>query len=365
MSVLGKLFNPIYQAVSAVLALYYSAVPNYAVAIALLTVTVMAVMIPLTVTSTRSSVAMQRLNPEVSKLRAKYKSDKVKAQEEIMALYKENNVSPAGGCLPMVLQLPIFIVLYEVVRGLTATVRTGHVVRPSPKYISHTTLLYHHLVQGGGKMIAFGLDLARSATSVHGGFFRALPYYTLIAIAVALQYLQMRQLMSRNSQAPQSSINQQTQQIQKYMPIAFGAIYITFPAAVTVYFVVSSLFRIVQQTLMYRYDPALRVATAAGSVKIATPPPNEKRGKGQTEANRPGAARQVPQVRKGPRAPISREADKGTRGADPGGNKATRKSPEPRARSNRTSGPRAPGRNGSGPSTNGSGPSQRRARPPR
>ncbi len=350
MSLLGKLFNPIYQAVSAVLAFYYSVVPNYAIAITLLTISVMALMIPLTVTSTRSTVAMQRLNPEVSKLRAKYKTDKVRAQEEIMALYKENKVNPAGGCLPMVLQLPIFIVLYEVVRGLTATVRIGHTLHPSPKYISHGTLLYHHLIQGGGKMVAFGLDLARSATSVHGGFLRALPYYAMIAIAVGLQYLQMRQLMSRNSQMPQSAINQQTQQIQKYTPILFGAIYITFPAAVTVYFVVSSLFRIVQQTVMYKYDPVLRHVVASGgsggSISTGSDKPKKEQGDPRSSG---GAPSQRPPVQKRP-------------GGDGAKNRSARGAQAPRPRGER---PQGYGANGSRPPSNGTGPSQRRARRPR
>lgn len=362
MSVLGSLFRPIFQAVSAVLAFYYNAVPNYAVAIALLTITVMAVMIPLTVTSTRSTVAMQRLNPEVAKLRAKYKTDKVRAQEEIMALYKENKVNPAGGCLPMVLQFPIFIVLYEVVRGLTATTRTGHVVRPSPKYISHSTLLYHHLIQGGGQMVAFGVDLARSATSVHGGFLHALPYYLLIAIAVALQYLQMRQLMSRNSQMPQSAINQQTQQIQKYTPIAFGALYITFPAAVTVYFVVSSLFRIVQQLLMYKYDPMLRRIAPAGGPKTSGSPSVEKAA-GKSD----GATRDQGQA--SPRGATSPQ--KSSTGKKPGpgkspeaggSNRSSRGTQPARSRGDRS---QAYGANGSRPPANGAGPAQRRARRPR
>ncbi|MHB1487616.1 MAG: YidC/Oxa1 family membrane protein insertase, partial [Acidimicrobiales bacterium] len=164
MSTIGKIFHPLFDVMAGLLAFFYQVVPNYAVAITLLTLTVMLVLAPLTVKSTRSMLAMQRLQPEMKKLQAKYKGDRQKLNEEMMAFYKEHSISPLGGCLPMLLQLPVFFIMYDVIRGLT------HIVngQPSPRYIGHNTLLYHHLVSGGGKMQSFGIDLAKSITSVHG-----------------------------------------------------------------------------------------------------------------------------------------------------------------------------------------------------
>jgi YidC/Oxa1 family membrane protein insertase len=87
----------------------------------------------------------------------------------------------------------------------------------------------------------------------------------MILLAIALQYIQIRQLNGRNPQA--AAANPQAQTVQKIMPIVFAIIYISIPAGVNVYFVVSSLFRIVQQELMYRFDPAVKsslVPIAAG-----------------------------------------------------------------------------------------------------
>lgn len=265
MSFLGQLFNPVFEVIASLLAFYYGVVQNYAVAIALLTITVMVFLAPLTVKSTRSMLEMQRIQPEIKKIQAKYKNDKAAQQEAISQIFKENKVSPAGGCLPMLAQFPLLYVMYSVIRGLTNTVGPHHVA--SPKYISHTTLLYKHLISTGGQMHSLGLNLSQTATSVHG-FINALPYYLVILIAVGLQYFQMAQITSKNPAA--ASANPQAQMLQKYTPIIFGIIYISIPAGVNVYFIVSSLFRIGQQELMYRHDPVLKKhALAAAEARAA------------------------------------------------------------------------------------------------
>ena len=91
------------------LAFFYSLVPNYAIAIALLTLTVMVVLTPLTLKGTRSMMMMQALQPEMKKLQAQYKDDRQKLNEELMKFYKENNINPLGGCLPLLIQMPVFI----------------------------------------------------------------------------------------------------------------------------------------------------------------------------------------------------------------------------------------------------------------
>ncbi|HTT87724.1 MAG TPA: YidC/Oxa1 family membrane protein insertase, partial [Acidimicrobiales bacterium] len=111
-STVGQIFRPLYEALAWTLAFFYAVIPNYAVAIALLTVAVMVVTSPFTVKSTKSTIAMQRLAPELKKLQQKYKGDRTTLNEEMMKLYKEHNINPAGGCVPMLLQLPVFIVLY-------------------------------------------------------------------------------------------------------------------------------------------------------------------------------------------------------------------------------------------------------------
>lgn len=264
-STLGQIFQPLFQAMAWLIAFFYALIPNYAIAIALLTVVVMIVTAPLTIKSTRSMVEMQRLSPELKKLQQKYKGDRQKLNEEMMGLYKEHGVNPAGGCLPMLIQFPVFIILYDVIRGLTNTVKRGqlipayqplktvchHAVCASPRYITQHTKLFHDLVAAGGKMPAFGINLAqRFLGELHYGVAKALPFAALVVIAIGLQYLQMRQLNKRNQAFAQA--NPQAQMMQRYMPIIFAVIYINISAGVNVYFIVSSLCRIGLQELVFR-----------------------------------------------------------------------------------------------------------------
>jgi YidC/Oxa1 family membrane protein insertase len=94
----------------------YGIIPSYGLAIILLTVLVRIVLIPLTVKQIRSMAAMQKLQPELKRLQAKYKTDRQKLNEEMMKLYREHGVNPLGGCLPLLMQMPVFIALYSVLR---------------------------------------------------------------------------------------------------------------------------------------------------------------------------------------------------------------------------------------------------------
>ena len=80
---------------------------------------------------------MQRVAPELKKIQAKYKGDRVTLNEEMMKLYKEHGIN-GGGCLPMLIQLPVFVVLYGVIRGLTSTVKEHGKLIARPDYVSRT-----------------------------------------------------------------------------------------------------------------------------------------------------------------------------------------------------------------------------------
>src|SRR2546421_12102199 len=120
--------DPLYKAFGWLLALFYSAIPNLGVSIILLTVLVMLILFPLTAKQAKSMLAMQRVQPEVKRLQAKYKNDRQKLNEEMMKFYKENQINPLAGCLPLILQMPLFIVLYRLIYGLVPT-KSG-VVQP-------------------------------------------------------------------------------------------------------------------------------------------------------------------------------------------------------------------------------------------
>jgi len=289
----GRIFQPIFDGVGWVLALIYGIIPNYAIAIALLTVIIMLLLTPLTVKSTRSMIGMQALQPEIKKLQAKYKGaeNRQKLNEEMMALYKEKGINPAGGCLPMFLQMPFLIILYDTIKGLTnvVTTKVNGVIHYSiqPRYIpkpaAHSTTvslvdkMYHSLVQGtvqhgAATMVSFGMNLANKPFGHGLSGAQRIPFFCFVGAAVALQYFQMRQMNSRNSQA---TANKQMQTIQKVTPVLFAYIYFLVPAAVVVYMIVSTIIRIATQEVMFRtgmVQPVGAERTIGGAKRLATAP---------------------------------------------------------------------------------------------
>jgi YidC/Oxa1 family membrane protein insertase len=113
----AEVFGAILRFLGAVLSGVYDLIPSYGLAIIILTILVRIVLIPLTVKQIRSMNAMQRLQPELKRLQQKYKGDRQKLNEEVMKLYREHGVNPLGGCFPLLMQMPVFIALYSVLRA--------------------------------------------------------------------------------------------------------------------------------------------------------------------------------------------------------------------------------------------------------
>ncbi len=99
------------------LAAIFDVVGNYGLSIIVLTIVIKVVLLPLGVKQIKSMQAMQSIQPKVKELQKKYKGNKAKVQEETMKLYKEAGVNPLGGCLPLLLQFPILIAMYAVIRA--------------------------------------------------------------------------------------------------------------------------------------------------------------------------------------------------------------------------------------------------------
>jgi YidC/Oxa1 family membrane protein insertase len=113
----AEAWGTILRFLGAVLDGIYKVIPSYGLAIIVLTLLVRVVLIPLTVKQIRSMAAMQKLQPELKRLQQKYKGDRQKLNEEMMKLYREHGVNPLGGCFPLLMQAPVFIALYSVLRA--------------------------------------------------------------------------------------------------------------------------------------------------------------------------------------------------------------------------------------------------------
>src|SRR4051794_8819868 len=232
--------------IAQVLEFFYSIVPNYAIAIAMLTLTVMIILTPLTLKGTRSMMMMQIVQPELKKLQAQYKDDRQKLNEEMMKFYKENSINPLSGCLPLLIQMPVLLVLYRVLHGLTQQAANGGF---EPAYLDKSSELYQSLV-GQTEMKAFGIDLASSASNaVSKGIGHAIPYLILVIGVCLTSVVQQKQISGRN---PSAQSNPQQQLLMKLGPIMITFFSLIVPAGLAVYFFVSNLYRVGQQELISR-----------------------------------------------------------------------------------------------------------------
>jgi YidC/Oxa1 family membrane protein insertase len=238
------MFNAFFDAIAGLLAWFYQ-LPviggSYGAAIIMLTLTVMIAVTPLTLKCTRSMMTMQALQPEIKRIQQEYADDRVKMNEELLSFYKENQINPVGGCLPLLLQMPVFILLYQVINGLTRTGANGNF---DPKYLSPSSDLYQDL-SDTNEMMWMGLNLAESAAqALRVSFVHGLPYIVLIAMVASTSYIQQKQISGRN---PNAEMPAQQKMLLRVMLVFFAFISFNFAAALVLYFLVSNLYRIGQQ----------------------------------------------------------------------------------------------------------------------
>lgn len=241
-----------------ILAWFYSFTHSYAIAIALLTLSVMVILTPLTLKGTKSMLQLQRLQPEIRRIQQQHKGDRQKLNEEVMKFYQEHKINPVGGCLPLLLQAPVFFILYRVLSGLTKTGGDGGF---QPSYLDQGSELYRSL-EGKTEMVSFGIDLSQSAVKKLGdSFVSGIPYLFMILLVAGTSYYQQRQISARNTNTADTPMARQQQMLMKIFPIFFAVISLTLPAGLVVYFLVSNTFRIAQQAYIthsfYKGDESL------------------------------------------------------------------------------------------------------------
>jgi YidC/Oxa1 family membrane protein insertase len=350
------MLDGLFELISGMLNFFYTHVPGgYAVAIALLTCVVMIVTTPLTLKGTRSMIEMQRLQPEIRRLQVQYKDDRQKLNEELMRFYREHQINPVGGCLPLLIQAPVFSILFYVVRGLTQqanfvglaeyTGELGLTDRVNdgfrPKYLDNSAELYQSLL-GKHEMNSLGVDLAITpGEALSQGFLTALPYLLLIAVIAFLSWYQQKQIMGRTAGV---EVTQQQRLMMRIGPLLYVFFAFVSPLAIGIYFLVSTLWRVGQQAFitrsLYRGEESvgrqaqramveLREARKAdgngakgGRAPAKKAPAAEASGNGRTRDQKPA---QPPKTRSG--------AGSGAKSSSGGGGPAPK--PHPRSRKKR------------------------------
>lgn len=196
-----------------------SFVHNYGIAIILLTIVVRVLVLPFNVYSFRSMKAMQKIQPEMQRLRERFKDDPPTMNREVMDLMRRNKVNPLGGCLPMLLQLPVFIALYQV--------------------LGQSIELYK---------APFMFWIQDLSAKDH--------FYVLPLLMSAAMYLQQK--ITPTTMPPEQA------RIMQWLPLIFGLMMVTLPSGLTLYIFISTVFGVVQQYLMMRDKaPSAKVSQAS------------------------------------------------------------------------------------------------------
>ncbi len=260
-SIGSTIMQPLYWVVSGILVLFHTVWSplfgtsngwTWALSIVSLTVVIRVALIPLFVKQIKSSRSMQLLQPKVRELQKKYGHDREKLGAETMKLYKENNANPLASCLPLLIQMPIFLALFRVLDGAARNIPRGHWLQQdvSPglvESLNSSTILGARISDTFTKV-----GFADGITSVH-----VLTMGLIVAMTVTLFVTQL-QLMRKNM--PADALEGPFAQQQKIMlyvfPLIFAVGGINFPVGVLIYWFTSNLWTMGQQFYVIRRNPA-------------------------------------------------------------------------------------------------------------
>jgi YidC/Oxa1 family membrane protein insertase len=228
---LERVFSPLTSALGWALEYVHAQGAPWWLSIALLTIVVRTILFPLTIRQVKSMRAMQDLKPDMDRIRAQYRDNRQRQQEEIMKLYQEREVNPFGSCFPLVVQMPIFITMFYVIRSFGDT---------HPSFTSGGILWFQDL----------------SARD---------PVYILPVLS-ALTMLAASEITSKH-------IDPQQRWIMRILPVAFTIFLLNFPAGLFMYWITSNCVTLVQNYVIYNYGPGKKSPAptkgGSGSAKMA------------------------------------------------------------------------------------------------
>ena len=188
--------------------------PSYGIAIIILTIVIKVLLLPFALKQIKSMKGMQEIQPKVAALQKKYKNDRAKLSIEMQKLYREHNISPLAGCLPLLIQMPFLVSIFYALQG-------------------------------------FQYDPAHASFLWLSSLASKDPTYVLPILSAVSTWALSAQTAPKNAEVPQKMMTY-------FMPLFIGYISINFPSGLVIYWVVSNLFQLVQQTIVFHKDKGLR-----------------------------------------------------------------------------------------------------------
>ncbi len=248
-NVIQDAFSPLISLFEAIMVFIHAHIVggSWGLAIVGLTVLIRAILVPLTYRQLKSMQEMQRHMPEMQALKERYKDDKQRQQQEIMKFYQENKINPLASCLPLLMQLPVFVSLFYMLR----TDLKKHICGPGMEAAYHA----HH--KAGETLSKFieNETCSKVAPHVHAAKFLFLPDITAKATGVSLVVLIVLYVGSQLASTLVATVSADPNQrrLMLLLPVVFVVILYRYPAGLLVYWITTNLWTVGQQLLIRRH----------------------------------------------------------------------------------------------------------------
>jgi len=234
---LGSLWSSLGDIFANVIVFFYSFTHNYGIAIILMTVLIRVILYPLMQKQMVSMREMQKIQPLMKAVQEKYKNDKERLNKELMALYKEHKVNPMSGCLPLLIQMPILILLFQVLREFKEKIYD--VYNGFPGFLSFWLPDLSKPDQLFGKISGYSVGI--------------MPF-----LIGGSMYIQQKMTSPGGAAGKGGGSSEQTQKMMTIMmPLMIGFMSFTLPSGLTLYWLTSTLLGIGQQYLINKKMPAI------------------------------------------------------------------------------------------------------------
>lgn len=280
----------IYRPLGFIIQIIYDLVQNYGLAIILFTIVIKLLLMPLQVKSQKAMKRQQKVQPIIAELQKKYANDQQRLSQEMMKVYKENNVSMTGGCLPLLIQFPILIGLYNIIRRPLTYIRgvnfsdkaivekvkelassVGEKIPNMEQFVQNEQIKIstwaneHNITDWEINFDFLGLDLSKtpqfsSIFKLMNGDFKDLSVSLLIlipAIAMLLTWLSSKYSQKLSGTANAKNTNEQAQSMTNtmniLMPLMTGYFTFILPSGIGIYWIISSVMQVVQQFIITKF----------------------------------------------------------------------------------------------------------------
>jgi len=251
--------------VTKLLTILYGFTHNYGVAIILLTVFIRLILYPLMQKQMVSMREMQKIQPLMKAVQDKYKNDKERLNKELMALYKEHKVNPMSGCLPLLIQMPILILLFQTLRVFTYCIPNTEIIDGGFLWIANQV----EIIKDGLPVMVGGLAAPEQLIGLGDGIFGLSHIGILPFLVAGSMYIQQKMTSTGGAAGKDGGSSAQTQKMMTIMmPLMIGFMSFSLPSGLTLYWFTSTLLGIGQQYLINKKMPTIdEMPKEAGSDK--------------------------------------------------------------------------------------------------